>query len=106
MCGASNPGVYLPFLRWVDYNGYKNRVIRLHQKSDRFMQSLIDEHRKTRNSSDEGGRIKTIIDSMMSLQVSDPESCSDEIIKGMIMVCLKSSVLLLILHFIWTSMDL
>ncbi|KAJ0085106.1 hypothetical protein Patl1_06827 [Pistacia atlantica] len=49
--GASNPGDFLPFLRWVDYKSYKKRTIRLHKNSDRFMQSLIDEHQNTRNSS-------------------------------------------------------
>ncbi|XP_031263394.1 cytochrome P450 81Q32-like [Pistacia vera] len=86
--GASNPEDFLPFLRWVDYKSYKKGIIRLHTNSDRFMQSLIDEHRNTRNSSGEGATIKTIIDSMLSLQDSEPEYYTDEIIKGMIMTVL------------------
>ncbi|KAJ0026125.1 hypothetical protein Pint_08701 [Pistacia integerrima] len=86
--GASNPGDFLPFLRWVDYKSYKKRIIRLHKISDRFMQSLIDEHRNTRNSSSEGARVKTIIDSMLPLQDSEPEYYTDEIIEGMIMTLL------------------
>ncbi|KAJ0085579.1 hypothetical protein Patl1_08874 [Pistacia atlantica] len=86
--GASNPGDFLPFLRWVDYKSYKKRIIRLHKISDRFMQSLIDEHRNTRNSSGEGARVKMIIDSMLSLQDSEPQYYTDEIIEGMIMTLL------------------
>ncbi|XP_031267250.1 cytochrome P450 81Q32-like isoform X2 [Pistacia vera] len=86
--GASNPGDFLPFLRWLGYQSYEKRVIAVHSKSDGFMQNLIDEHRNKRNCSAGERRTDTIIDSMLSLQESQPEYYSDEIIKGMIMTLL------------------
>lgn len=87
--GASNPGDFLPFLRWLDFQSHEKRIITVHSKSDRFMQNLIDEHRNKRNCSAGERRIDTIIDSMLSLQDSQPEYYSDEIIKGMVTVCLS-----------------
>ncbi|KDP41669.1 hypothetical protein JCGZ_16076 [Jatropha curcas] len=90
--GASatlNLGDFLPFLRWVDFRRIEKRLLRLQKNLDEFCQSLIDEHRKNNNSSSqEQGRPKTMIGKMLSLQESEPESYSDEIIKGFILVML------------------
>ncbi|KAJ0085576.1 hypothetical protein Patl1_08873 [Pistacia atlantica] len=53
-----------------------------------IFENLIDEHRNKRNCSAGERRTDTIIDSMLSLQESQPEYYSDEIIKGMIMTLL------------------
>ncbi|KAG8377489.1 hypothetical protein BUALT_Bualt08G0038200 [Buddleja alternifolia] len=45
LSGASNPGDFLPFLQWIDYQGLEKRMLVLKKKMDAFLQSLIDEHR-------------------------------------------------------------
>ncbi|KAA8547175.1 hypothetical protein F0562_003616 [Nyssa sinensis] len=77
--GASNPGDFLPILRWIDYQNYEKNLERLSKKMDSFFQGLIDEHRrgKGRNS---------MIDHLLSLQKSQPEYYTDQIIKGLVMV--------------------
>ncbi|EEF37434.1 cytochrome P450, putative [Ricinus communis] len=76
---ASYPGDFLPILQWIDYQGYLKKVKELGKRCDDFLQVLIDGHR----NSDKGS--KTMISHLLSLQESEPEYYSDEIIKGLIL---------------------
>lgn len=82
LAGASNPGDFLSFLQWIDCGGVEKRMRRVHSTNDRFLQGLVDECREKWD----GGKSKTLIDVMLSLQKSEPEYYSDEIIKGLILV--------------------
>ncbi|TQE12148.1 hypothetical protein C1H46_002218 [Malus baccata] len=80
--GAANPADFLPVLNWFGVNGYEKKVKALTKRVDEFLQDLIDEHRsKGRNGS-------SMIDHLLSLQESQPEYYTDQIIKGLIMVML------------------
>ncbi|PKI44470.1 hypothetical protein CRG98_035144 [Punica granatum] len=83
--GATNPGEFVPILRWMGY-GFNKRMVGLFRKTDAFLQGLIDEHRRKKI---DGSEIKnTMIDHLLSLQESDPDYYTDQIIKGLIMVML------------------
>ncbi|KAI7749282.1 hypothetical protein M8C21_004273 [Ambrosia artemisiifolia] len=86
--GASNPGDFIPFLRWMDFQGYEKRLLKLQKKCDRFSQNLIEEIRTKRSS--ERGNEKTFIDAMLSLQQSEPEYYTDDLIKGNILTLLQA----------------
>ncbi|XP_076918872.1 cytochrome P450 81Q32-like [Bidens hawaiensis] len=89
--GASNPGDFIPFLRWIDFQGYEKRLLKLQKKSDGFSQNLIDEIRTKRcGSSSMKGKDATFIDAMLSLQESEPEYYTDDIIKGNILTLLQA----------------
>ncbi|KAK3016872.1 hypothetical protein RJ639_005887 [Escallonia herrerae] len=75
--GASNIGDFLPILQLIDFQGVEKRMIRLHKTSDELFQRLVDERRN-----DKEGHNKTMIDAMLALQDSEPETYSDTIIKG------------------------
>lgn len=77
--GITHLGDLFPILKWVDYDGFIKKLIRLGKKVDLFMQGLIDEHRidKDRN---------TMINHLLAMQKSHPLYYTDEIIKGMILV--------------------
>ncbi|MCD7463450.1 hypothetical protein HAX54_050603 [Datura stramonium] len=78
--GASNVDDFLPVpFCWIYKRINKNMVKQLGQKMDKFLQGLIDEYRGTENQN-------TMIDHLLSLQESQPEYYTDEIIKGIIMV--------------------
>ncbi|KAK3016875.1 hypothetical protein RJ639_005890, partial [Escallonia herrerae] len=77
LSAASNPGDFLPPLRWIDFQGVEKRMIRLQQKGDRLFQGLIDERRIKKE-----GKTKTMIDAMLALQDEKPKNYSDNIIKG------------------------
>ena len=77
--GAATAGDFLPFLQWLDLNGYVNKLDRLSKRMDAFFQGLIDEHRVDRNRN-------TMISHFLTLQESQPEYYTDEIIKGHVLV--------------------
>jgi cytochrome P450 len=80
---VTNLGDLFPILQCIDYDGFKNRMTQLGKRMDAFWQGLIDEHRvdKDRN---------TMVSHLLALQESEPEYYTDEIIKGIILVSLKS----------------
>lgn len=84
LSGASNLGDFLPFVEWIDYEGVVKRMKNLQRKMDVFLQGLVDE---CRNDEDRGSK-KTMIGSMLALQELEPLDYSDEIIKGIILVCI------------------
>ncbi|PRQ49212.1 putative oxidoreductase [Rosa chinensis] len=79
--GGTNPGEFMPFLRWFGGNGYERKLKKLGKRADLFLQRLIDEHRN--KSAPESKN--TMIDNLLSQQESQPEYYTDEIIKGLIL---------------------
>ncbi|KAH7567480.1 hypothetical protein JRO89_XS07G0080000 [Xanthoceras sorbifolium] len=89
--GGASPEDFIPALRWWNYKSIEKRMKIVQKKADSFMQSLIDEQRTRRNGPvDEGEKTKTMIDSMLSLQESDPNYYTDDIIKGIILTLLSA----------------
>lgn len=82
-CGTYNSRSFIPLLNWIDITRYEKRVIKLGQRNDQFLQGLIDEHR---NQKEEGRN--TMIDHLLSLQESQLDFMSDQVIKGLITVIL------------------
>ncbi|KAG5528596.1 hypothetical protein RHGRI_029326 [Rhododendron griersonianum] len=76
---ASNPADFLPVLRWIGYNGFEKNLAKTQKRFDKLLQGLIDEHRKDNSKN-------TMIDHLLSLQESQPEYYTDEIIKGLMNV--------------------
>ncbi|KAF3967456.1 hypothetical protein CMV_008539 [Castanea mollissima] len=76
--GPSNPKEFVPLLRWIDRRSCEKRLMKLANRADAFLQGLIDEKR----SKEEKGN--TMIDHLLSLQKSQPEYYTDQIIKGLI----------------------
>ncbi|XP_050231451.1 cytochrome P450 81Q32-like [Mercurialis annua] len=86
MSGASNPGDFLPFLQWIDYQGVEKKMKKMQKQSDELCQNMLDEYRKNKKSSaGVKSDVKTMFDTMLSLQESEPETYTDEVIKGLIM---------------------
>ncbi|KAH7520253.1 hypothetical protein FEM48_Zijuj08G0124500 [Ziziphus jujuba var. spinosa] len=77
--GAANPGDFLPVLNWISRDGFEKKIKRLAKRADAFLQSLIDENRDRKESKN------TMIDHLLSLQESQPDYYTDQIIKGLIM---------------------
>ncbi|KAE8124860.1 hypothetical protein FH972_019707 [Carpinus fangiana] len=79
--GASNPQEFVPMLRWIDHGGLEKKLMRLAKRTDAFLQGLVDE----KKGNEEGN---TMIHHLLSLQKSQPEYYTDQIIKGLILVLL------------------
>ena len=80
LAGASNPGEFVAVLRWIDHGGLEKKLKGLAKRTDVFLQSLIDE---VRNKEEEGN---TMIDHLLSMQKSQSEYYTNQIIKGLMMV--------------------
>ncbi|XP_073119886.1 cytochrome P450 81Q32-like [Henckelia pumila] len=74
---ASDPQDFLPFLQWIDYGGFKKKIVAFSKKLDGLLQNLVDQHRVEKRN--------TIIGHLLSLQESQPELYTDETIKGIIL---------------------
>ncbi|KAF5961369.1 hypothetical protein HYC85_002578 [Camellia sinensis] len=74
---ASYPGDFLLVLKWIDYQSFEKNLMRLHKKMDDFLQGLIDEHTRDKSKNN-------MIDHLLSLQESQPQYYTDEIIRGLI----------------------
>ena len=79
LAGASNPGEFVAVLRWIDHGGLEKKLKGLAKRTDVFLQSLIDE---VRNKEEEGN---TMIDHLLSMQKSQSEYYTNQIIKGLMM---------------------
>ncbi|KAL6219774.1 hypothetical protein ACLB2K_007533 [Fragaria x ananassa] len=79
--GGTNPGEFMPFLKWFGGNDYEKKVKKLAKRADVFLQRLIDEHRNKRASESKN----TMIEHLLSQQESQAEYYTDEIIKGLIL---------------------
>ncbi|KAF8410151.1 hypothetical protein HHK36_002673 [Tetracentron sinense] len=83
--GTTNAGDFLPVLNWVGFRGLERRLIKLQEKRDGFMQVLIEQHRRMGSKSSSGERRKTIIEVLLSLQETEPEYYTDQIIRGIML---------------------
>ncbi|CAN0922450.1 Cytochrome P450 81Q32 [Linum grandiflorum] len=91
LSGASNLADYLPVLSWfVDLKGMEKRMRSVLAKFDEFFQKLIDERRSFSKAKMENSTGKTMIDSFLRLQESDPDIYSDDIIKGQVMTMITA----------------
>ncbi|KAI9157811.1 hypothetical protein LWI28_028423 [Acer negundo] len=82
---VSNPVDFLPVLSWLDNGDFEKRVSKLGKRMDVFLRGLIEEHRKNNDGSQSQN---TMIDHLLSLQETQPEYYTDQIIKG----CLLESM--------------
>lgn len=82
---------YFPLLGWIDLLGIRRKMEALNSERDRFLQGLIDEVRcRNGDRVSVGGGERNYVDVLLSLQRSEPEYYTDEILKGLIMVSYSS----------------
>lgn len=75
---SGNAVDYVPILRL--FSSYENRVKKLGEETDKFLQGLIDDKRGQQETG------TTMIDHLLVLQNSDIEYYTDQIIKGIILI--------------------
>ncbi|KAG2309261.1 hypothetical protein Bca52824_029009 [Brassica carinata] len=81
--GYTYAGDFLPILKLFDFNGYVKKVKNLGSKLEKFLQELVDEHRRNRGKTEFKN---TMITHLLTLQESQPEYYTNEIIKGLVLV--------------------
>ncbi|KAG2238497.1 hypothetical protein Bca52824_092289 [Brassica carinata] len=80
--GAGNPADYLSVVRW--FTTYEKRIKNLGNRFDAFLQRIVDEKRADKEKG------QTMIDGLLSLQETQPEYYTDDIIKGLILVSINN----------------
>lgn len=86
LSGATNIVDFIPFLKWAGLNNVEKSLVILQGKRDKFMQDLIEEHRRMRNDFASPDGSKTMINVLLSLQENEPEYYTDHVIRGMMQV--------------------
>ncbi|KAL2242117.1 cytochrome P450 81E8-like [Sesamum indicum] len=76
---------FFPVLRWIGYKGVEKNLKLLHKKRDEFLQSLIDESRG-RNDVSREKKERVLIETLLSLQASEPEFYTDDVIKSIVLI--------------------
>ncbi|OMO70700.1 Cytochrome P450 [Corchorus olitorius] len=87
LAGATNLGDFIP---WLKSSKLERRLMECGKKRDEFMQDLIEQHRRKMKSDPDGEGKKTMIEILLSLQESESEYYTDEIIKGLMLVLLMA----------------
>lgn len=82
---------FLPFMKWFGYGNVEKKLIELYRKRDQFMENAIEEYRRRRriDHEEDGGRKESIIKVLLSLQETEPQNYTDEIIKGLLAVIIQ-----------------
>ncbi|KAJ9560130.1 hypothetical protein OSB04_005290 [Centaurea solstitialis] len=86
---ASNVADYLPSLSWLGVKGLEKKLIALKEKRDVFFQELINQLKQVKPGEIEN-KNKTMLKVLLSLQRSNPEYYTDEMISGFVMVLLSA----------------
>ncbi|EFJ33259.1 hypothetical protein SELMODRAFT_230667 [Selaginella moellendorffii] len=55
LVNAFNLADYLPFLRWLDVQGYEKKIKDIMNRTDRLYDAVIEEHRRKRTSAEKDG---------------------------------------------------
>lgn len=90
----TNLGDVFPIFQSVDYNGFIKRCTGLSNRMDLILQGLIDELRREKNGN-------TMINHLLTLQESEPEYYTEEIIKGLILIMLLAGTKTLVTSIEW-----
>lgn len=86
---GSNMGDFLPILRWVGVGGFEKKLMALKEKRDAFVQELIEDSRRRMWGGSGGGEAegkKTMVEMLLTLQESEPEYYTDQMIRGIMKV--------------------
>lgn len=79
---------FIPLLRWMGFTRMERKIVNLHERRDCFLQGLIDEGRQKIAGASPFERRHTYVQELLSIQQSDPEYYTDEILKGLILASL------------------
>ncbi|XP_057490158.1 cytochrome P450 81Q32-like [Actinidia eriantha] len=90
LAGASNFGDFLPVMKWIGANNLEKRLIALREKRDEFMQEMIEEHRRRIGGGGSSEKKKTMVEVLLSLQETEPEHYTDQMIRGVMSVLLAA----------------
>ncbi|XP_027090998.1 cytochrome P450 81Q32-like [Coffea arabica] len=84
--GSTNAADFVPLLRWIGQNKLESHLKTLQMKREKFLQDLIEKYRSIASHREN----KTLIDVLLSLQETEPEYYTDQIIRGLVQIMLSA----------------
>ena len=74
----------MTFSNWAGYREHEKKIEKIMRETKKILQGLIDEHKSGNNR----GLLNnnSMIDHLLSLQKTEPEYYTDDIIKGLVLV--------------------
>ncbi|XP_038902132.1 cytochrome P450 81Q32-like [Benincasa hispida] len=88
--GASQWVDFMPILKWFGFGGYEKSLAKSAIWADRFVQELVEERRNQKVLGRE--EQSSLLHRLLELQLSEPESHTDQIIKGIVLVLLRAGI--------------
>lgn len=86
---------FFPILRWVGFKGIEKGILDMHKERDEFLQSLVDDVRKSiTTSGNTRDNMKTLIGDLLVLQDAEPDNYTDDLVKGLISVRILLAIIL------------
>ncbi|XP_057865721.2 cytochrome P450 750A1 [Cryptomeria japonica] len=80
-----NIGDFIPWLDWLDLQGVKRRMKKVHKSFDQLMSKIIEQHRQRASSSVGEVYSKDIIDALLEMQAADSITITDEHVKAVVL---------------------
>ncbi|XVE94973.1 hypothetical protein REPUB_Repub02eG0056300 [Reevesia pubescens] len=81
---------FFPVLRWIGFQGIEKNLIELQRRRNEYIQKLVDGVRLKKTTEipviKEEGKNSSLIEKLLSLQEEDPNFCSNEAIKSMVLM--------------------
>ncbi|GLJ52463.1 hypothetical protein SUGI_1115920 [Cryptomeria japonica] len=74
--GCVNIGDYIPWLKWLDLQGYAKAMIKVQAEIDLFMQRILEKHRE--KVSKEGGEMEDFVDVLIQQADENAEAIPDK----------------------------
>ncbi|XP_015945945.1 flavonoid 3'-monooxygenase [Arachis duranensis] len=71
LAGVFNIGDFIPCLEWLDLQGVQAKMKRLHKRFDSFLTSIVEEHKKNPNKSENH---KDMLSTLLSLQEASDDN--------------------------------
>ncbi|MCD7465894.1 hypothetical protein HAX54_002102 [Datura stramonium] len=76
---------FMPVLKWFGYKGIEKRMVSAQKKRNAFLNSLLSEFRQ-KKLTPISVKKDTLVETLLSLQESEPEFYTDDLIKGVLPV--------------------
>ncbi|XP_049392774.1 cytochrome P450 81C13-like [Solanum stenotomum] len=77
---------FLPLLRWIGYKGMEKKMSLVHNQRNEFLNNLLEEFRQEKVSVGNREKQNTLIGTLLSLQESEPEFYTEDVIKSIMLV--------------------
>ncbi|XVF83797.1 hypothetical protein PTKIN_Ptkin16aG0521300 [Pterospermum kingtungense] len=100
---SPNIGDFFPYFQWADFIGYKKNLVKLAREIDVLLQGLIDGHRRNKGVFN---KENTMISHLLSLQESQPQYYTDEILKGIVQDMLLGGTNTVVITLEWAMSHL